>query len=92
MVASYAKMGKREEALKILGAMDREANPLDTSGAYFSLGDVDRGFEYLSKSMDRRQGPIRWLNVSPQYDGVRSDPRFAAVVARLKLPASPSSR
>jgi serine/threonine protein kinase len=92
MVATYTQMGRREEALKILAAMDREANPLDASWAYFSLGDRDRGFEYLSKAIDRRQGPVRWINVSPLYDGVRSDPQFKALVARLKLPESSGSR
>ena len=92
MVAAYAQMGKRDEALRIFTGMDREANALDTAGAYLSLGDRDRAFEYLTKAIDRRQGPIRWMNVSPQFDSVRSDPRFAALVARLKLPGSPAGR
>ena len=72
--------------------MDREANPLDAAGPYFWLGDLDRAFEYTGKAIDKRQGPIRWMNVSPQYDKVRSDPRFERLVARLNLPASPARR
>jgi hypothetical protein len=49
-------------------------------------------FEYLAKAIDRRQGPIRWMNVSPQFDRLRSDPRFNPLVARLKLPASQTGR
>ena len=72
--------------------MDREANPLDAAGPYFWLGDLERAYEYMSKAIDKRQGPIRWMNVSPQYDRFRSDPRFKALVARLKLPASSADR
>jgi hypothetical protein len=54
---------------------------------YFALGDRDKGFNWLSKAIDARQGFVRWLNVWPLYDEVRSDPRFAPLVARLKLPS-----
>jgi eukaryotic-like serine/threonine-protein kinase len=92
LASVYAANGKRDDALRILTRMDREANPLDAIGVYYWLGDIDRTFEYLAKAIDRRQGPIRWLNVSPQYDKIRSDPRFVAQVARLKLPASAARR
>jgi len=92
MGAAYAALGRRDEALKILDGLDREGNPLDTAGVYFALGDLDRAFEYTAKAIDKRQGPIRWMNVSPQYDQFRSDPRFVALVARLKLPASSTNR
>jgi hypothetical protein len=35
---------------------------------------------------------FRWIDVAPYFDRVRSDPRFAALVARLKLPDSPPGR
>ena len=92
LAAVHAALGRRAEALEILNRIDREANPLDVAGAYVWLGDTDRTFEYLGKAIDRRQGPIRWINVSPQFDRIRSDPRFSALVARLKLPTSPASR
>lgn len=92
LASVYAANGRRDDALKILARMNREANPLDAIGVYLWLGDMDRTFEYIAKAIDRRQGPIRWLNVSPQYDKIRPDPRFVAQVARLKLPASPARR
>ena len=92
LAVAYAALGRRDEALKILAKMDREANPFDAVGVYFRLGDLDRAFEYLAKAIDRRQGPVRWMNVSPQYVRFRSDPRFVALVARLKLPQSPTNR
>jgi hypothetical protein len=54
--------------------------------SYFALGDKDRGFEWLTKAFDQRSGYVPWANVLPAFDGVRSDPRFKALVARLKLP------
>lgn len=88
----YASLGRRDDALKVLDRIDREASPLDAANVYFWLGDLDRAFEYQAKAIDRRQGPVRWMNVSPQYDQFRSDPRFVALVARLKLPGSPTGR
>ncbi len=92
LAGAYAALGRRDDAIKVLSRMNREANPLDAVAAYTWLGDTDRVFEYLAKAVDRRQGPIRWMNVSPQFDRFRSDPRFKPLVARLNLPASPAGR
>ena len=54
--------------------------------AYFALGDKDRGFEWLTKAFDQRSGFVYAAKVEPRFDGVRDDPRFKALVARLKLP------
>lgn len=83
----YALAGRREDALKVLGRLDSTTNPIGLADIYFALGDKDEGFKWLSKAIDQRQGFARWLNVSPFYDEVRSDPRFAPLVARLKLPS-----
>jgi len=53
--------------------------------AYFALGDKDRGFEWLTRAFDQRAGYVPWAKVNPAFDGERSDPRFKALVARLKL-------
>ncbi len=83
----YAHAGRREDALKVLGRLDHATNPIGVAEIYFALGDKDEGFKWLSKAIDQRQGFARWLNVSPLYDEVRLDPRFAPLVARLRLPS-----
>jgi serine/threonine protein kinase/tetratricopeptide (TPR) repeat protein len=83
--AAYAQMGRRDDALKVLARIDHSASPFHVANVYFALGDHDRGFAWMTKAVDQRQGLVRWLNVSPKFDPVRTDPRFAALVARLKL-------
>jgi TolB-like protein len=85
----YARLGRRDEALRVLNGLVKRGRPLDLQAmaiAYFALGDKDRGFEWLTKAFDQRSGFISMANVSPAFDGIRDDPRFKALVARLKLP------
>jgi len=35
-------------------------------------------------------GYVRWMNVHPAFDRWRNDPRFVALVAQLRLPATGS--
>jgi tetratricopeptide (TPR) repeat protein len=85
----YARLGRRDEALRVLNGLVKRGRARDFQAmavAYFALGDRDRGFEWLTKAFDQRSGFIALANISPAYDGIRDDPRFKALVARLKLP------
>jgi eukaryotic-like serine/threonine-protein kinase len=85
----YARLGRREDALRVLNGLVKRGRPLDLQAmaiAYFALDDNERGFEWLTKAFDQRSGFISAANVNPGLDGVRSEPRFKALVARLKLP------
>ena len=85
----YARLGRRDEALRVLNGLAKRGRPLDLQAmaiAYFAVGDKDRGFEWLTKAFDQRSGFVSAANVNPGFDGVRDDPRFKALVARLKLP------
>jgi serine/threonine protein kinase/tetratricopeptide (TPR) repeat protein len=86
LASTYAMLGRHDEAMKILPRMNAAVDPYSIAGVYFALGDTDRGFEWLTKAVDQLQGFVRWLKVTPEFDAVRSDPRYAALVARLKLP------
>src|SRR6476659_7624618 len=86
---TYALLGRRDDALRVLSGLVKRGGAFDlhhVAVAYFALGDSDRGFEWLAKAFDQRAGYVPWANVNPVFDGVRSDPRFKALVARLKLP------
>ena len=89
LARAYAIMGRRTEALKILDSLTKPGGTglnVEVAYVYFILGDRDRGFQWLGKSMDRRETTVGFVKFSPDYDDVRSDPRFQELVTRLKIP------
>ena len=89
IAVAYAGLGRREDALRVLNGLVKRGKPFDLQVmaiAYFALGDKDRGFEWLTKAFDQRSGFISAANINPGFGGVRDDPRFKALVARLRLP------
>jgi len=88
---TYATSGKLGEAQKILAElneMSRQAyvSPYDLAILYVGLGDKDRAIEQLNKAYEDRAGWIIYLKVEPLFDPLRSDPRFAELVSRMKFP------
>jgi hypothetical protein len=53
---------------------------------HIGLGDTDRAFEWLQKAIEARDWQMGMLKVEPAFDGLRSDPRFAALLERVGLP------
>jgi len=50
---------------------------------YAQLGDADRAIEFLERAYAKREGDLLYINVEPQYDPVRRDPRFQALLRRI---------
>ena len=87
---AYARSGKREEAMKLVGQMHELARqryvPMYSFGvAYAGLGDKDQAFQWLERSLQDRAWEINYLNVDSNMDSLRSDPRFTDLVRRLGL-------
>ncbi len=51
---------------------------------YALVGNFDRAFELLEKSLARREWGIAFLEVDPRLDSLRADPRFADLLARSR--------
>jgi hypothetical protein len=52
------------------------------------LGDKDRALEWLERAYQEHDAQlVFWIRISPALDGVRSDPRFTALLSRMKLAA-----
>jgi eukaryotic-like serine/threonine-protein kinase len=86
---TYALLGRRDDALRVLNGVVKRGEASDPEAlavAYFAMKDKERGFEWLAKAFDQRSGFVPYANVQPAFEGVRDDPRFKALVARLKLP------
>jgi TolB-like protein/DNA-binding winged helix-turn-helix (wHTH) protein/Tfp pilus assembly protein PilF len=71
-----------EEALR--------AKPTDVIGAvwaYAALGDRDAAFAWLDRAFALGHYQLVFVAVDPRLDALRDDPRFAAALRRIGLPA-----
>lgn len=85
-IRTYASAGRRAEARQILSSM-LDTHPrkhIEIALDYFALGERDRGLDRLANAFDERQY-VNLVVCDPQFDAVRDDPRFRALVARLGL-------
>ena len=55
------------------------------------LGDRDQAFAWLEKAYASRLFGLLFLKVSPEWDGIRDDPRFAELQRRVDHPVAPTS-
>ncbi len=68
-----------------LGREDEQSsNPLAMASLFARLGEKDQAFVWLEKAYDERVH-LEYLKVSPEWDNLRSDPRFASLLQRVGL-------
>jgi len=53
---------------------------------YALLGDKEKALEWLERAVTERDEWVTYLNVTPEYDELHSDPRFQSLVRRIGLP------
>lgn len=84
---TYGRLGMRAEALKILKEMDRKKDipAQERAIVYIGLGDNDRAFAWLEDAYRERFGSLVSLTCDPIFEGLRPDPRFAALAAKMNL-------
>jgi TolB-like protein len=51
--------------------------------AHLELGEKDEAIAKLNKAYENRESPMQWLKVEPQFDSLRSDPRFQELLKRV---------
>jgi len=87
----YAAAGQRDEALRVLNelralAQHRYVLPYYPAVIYAGLGEKDLAFLWLEKAYTERAGQLAQLKMTPRFDRLRADPRFADLVRRVGLP------
>ena len=83
-------MGKTEEAHQVVNVLMEQSKHTyipKTRLAYicFALGENDQGFAWLERAIEERDFLLIWIKISPFYNGVRSDPRFKALLKKMNL-------
>jgi serine/threonine-protein kinase len=89
LIRSLVKTGERDEAVKLLGELQAESKSRFISNslfaiAYGGLGEKDKAFAYLEKDIAERGSRPPQIAVSPVWDDLRDDPRFADLVRRVE--------
>jgi non-specific serine/threonine protein kinase len=89
---TYAKIGKTEEAHRLLLEVESAWKPGDPlpqviAAAHARLGENDAAFEWLEKGFQQREVIfLPDLKFQPMFEGLRGDPRFDALVKRIGIP------
>lgn len=52
---------------------------------HFRLGEFNAGFQSLETAYSKHETELIYLNIDPQWDSVRSDPRFQSLLHRIGL-------
>jgi TolB-like protein/Flp pilus assembly protein TadD len=81
----YALAGRADEARALLAGPDADSWPLPEKGlTYAALGDLDRAFETMHRSLDEQPDRLYYLAADPAADPLRVDPRWEALLARMR--------
>jgi hypothetical protein len=85
---AHALMGDRAMAAEIidrLSKVDDQYTHMLLARVSAGLGDLDRASASLGRACDEHT-PFLWeMRVMPPFDGLRSDPRYHALLRRMNL-------
>jgi TolB-like protein/Tfp pilus assembly protein PilF len=83
----YAHVGRMAEARKLLmDVRSGDGGAYNIALAHVGLGETDQAFAALEQAVDTRMGAFNEVNADPLFDPLRGDPRFAALLHRMRFP------
>jgi eukaryotic-like serine/threonine-protein kinase len=86
-LAEQGPKGYWRESLKILKARSRKfyISPLLYARHYAMAGEKDQALLWLQRAFEEKDSSLELIQVEPNLDSLRSDPRFQALVQRLNF-------
>jgi len=87
---TYALSGKKAQAIGVIEQLkklsgQRYISPYHFAVIYIPLGEREQALSHLEKAADERFNLMVFLKVEPQFESLRSEPRFVALTQRLEL-------
>jgi serine/threonine-protein kinase len=85
---TLALAGKKKEALKTLSelhdlAAKQYVSPFELASLHFALGQVEPGFEWLTRAYQDRCYELVAIRVDPRFDSLRGHPMFTSIASKL---------
>ena len=85
----YSAMHRRAEsdaALSELTTKFQKESPYVVATVYGYRGEVDPAFTWLQRALDERDATVTSIKSDPLFKKIKSDPRYAALLAKAGLP------
>lgn len=90
--AAYAKSGyvaavrtAAEELTRLSRTGSVDTNQI--AWLWVAAGEKEEALRWLEQAAERRAAVLVWLNVAGEWDTLRDDPRFQALLSRMRFPA-----
>ncbi len=85
-----ARTGRRDEAEQLLHDLEvaRErgyVSPVAFAILHIGLGNLQNALDWAERAYDERRGWLAYVNVNPIFDPLRAEPRFGALVRKMRL-------
>jgi len=87
---AYARSQRKDDANEVIGQLNRLSkqryvSPYKVAAIHVALGNDEQALQLLQEAYTERSFHLVQLNVSPQFEPLRSHPKFQDLVKRLGL-------
>jgi TolB-like protein/DNA-binding winged helix-turn-helix (wHTH) protein/Flp pilus assembly protein TadD len=93
--SAYALGGQTDKAQKMMESIQHSSHnkeaALHLAIIATGLGDKDEAFRWLQVARDQRSGGLILMKITPYWDPLRSDPRFASLLHDVGLDSTGNS-
>jgi Flp pilus assembly protein TadD len=86
----YGLLGRNSDAEQVLTELTQRAErgyvpAYNVATVYVGLGKREQAFKFLEKAYTDRSMALVYVKTDPEFDSLRSDPRFAKLLRRMNL-------
>jgi tetratricopeptide (TPR) repeat protein len=97
LTVAYVTIGKRSQAELILQQLldrrkHRYTSAFCVAAVFSALGEKEEAFEWLDNAVRERDGLLSLIGILRLFDGLEDDPRYEALLGRLRLTNSRGRR
>ena len=78
--------GESQRALDELIAKYAHDSAFQIAEVYAWRGEADKAFEWLERAYVQHDGGLAFIKPDPLFQGLHTDPRYAAMLKKLGLP------
>jgi TolB-like protein/DNA-binding winged helix-turn-helix (wHTH) protein len=91
LAEAYKRSGYRGYLLKE-AQVEQAHNPANAAHFYALLSDEARAMTALEVAYNEREGGVLYMRTAPEFDSIRSSPRFRDLIRRIGFPPSPNGK